>query len=84
MLIIIVIMIINYTIIIIKLQRTTGAYPGKAMADIHIAHCTVSKAIAELFHLSPKLVSIAVNFFCLPAASGSNKNFIAVMQRFGK
>jgi hypothetical protein len=33
---------------------------------------------------SPDLISAAVNSFCMPASSGSNKNYIAAMQKFGE
>ena len=59
-------------------------YPHKADADAHTTYCTVSRTIADLLERSPSLTSIAVNTFCLPAAAGSNKNYIAVMKKFGK
>ena len=49
-----------------------------------MSYCTVSRTIADLLQRSPDLVSIAVNTFCLPAAAGSNKNYIAAMQKFGE
>jgi hypothetical protein len=46
-------------------QRTTGVYPRKAKADIHIAHCTISKTIADLFALSPHLISGSLTYMCI-------------------
>lgn len=69
---------------LLTIQRTVDIYPAKAYADTHIAHCTVSTTIAEALLSSPEVVSMAVNAFCLPPASGTNKNYIAAMQRFGK
>ena len=58
-------------------------YPAKLVADIHLVHCTVSRTVAHIFQSSPEFISAAINAFCLPAASGSNKNYIAVMQKLG-
>lgn len=65
-------------------QRTTGVYPHKAAADAHTTYCTLSSTIANLLEQHPSLVSVAVNTFCLPAAAGSNKNYIAAMNKFGE
>lgn len=59
-------------------------YPAKSVADIHLVHCTVSRTVAHIFQSSPEFISAAINAFCLPAASGSNKNYIAVMQKLGR
>ena len=59
-------------------------YPSKIAADSHTSYCTVSRTIADLLKRSPELVSVALNTFCLPAAAGSNKNYIAAMQKFGE
>jgi hypothetical protein len=46
-------------------QRTTSVYPLKGKADVHIAHCTISKTIADLFALSPHLISGSLTYICI-------------------
>jgi hypothetical protein len=64
-------------------DRTINVYPSKAITDTHKVHCTVSQTVATILQASPSLISVAINAFCLPSSSGSNKNFIAALQRFG-
>ena len=47
----------------LQIEHRIREYPGKARADMHVAHCAVPRRVASLLRAEPQLVAAAVAAF---------------------